>query len=78
MAKKEQTGKPVQQKKDTLTAGRIIKIRLPTETDKPNPFLADLRKPETQKPEASGSGQGKPTLTGQDDSSKPSSSQKPD
>jgi hypothetical protein len=77
MPKNGQSGKPMQQKQETLTAGRIIKTRLPTQTDKPNPFLSDLRNPKPQQPSSSGSNQGKPTLTGQANTPKPSDPKKP-
>lgn len=43
MSKKNQTGGSGKQGKDSLKATRIIKMRLPTEPDKPyrNPFVSD-------------------------------------
>ena len=52
--KSKSGGQPKQpltgQAKEKLTAGRIIKLRLPTETNKPNPFMTGLNRPNEQQP----------------------------
>ena len=48
MGKKSETSNLNKKGKETLTAGRIIKLRLPAETDKPNPFLMDISRPDRQ------------------------------
>lgn len=84
MSKKNRTGTSVKQGKDSLRADRIIKIRLPNGSGKPNPFvsqetgqlLTGIAQPDNQRPDSSSSNPQDANVPSRVESPKPQDSKK--